>query len=264
MSEPITAEHVERALGQLIEPGRGRTVEFTELARALAEAAGVDVRRVVAQGLMIDDDGYWSEEEIEAEDDPLNWAWARAVWCLVQHLGRTNRVISCSNPTSMVSGYWGVYRLEVGNRGYLYQEADHDLACYDESVDLYCWAPVEDRAAFEKAFLDMYAAEWYPLKPGREITVEWCVDDGLMIRAVRRTVEAGDSWADLAETVGECLAGILEIWSAAELAEERSLDLATAERLIEAFRGDERPKQAWYDALDEREKDFVAWLLLRC
>jgi hypothetical protein len=39
-----------------------------------------------AQGLLID--GDWSEEEIEAEDDPLNWAWTRAVWYLVLQLGQ--------------------------------------------------------------------------------------------------------------------------------------------------------------------------------
>lgn len=230
------------ALGQLVRPGGSAYLEYREVARTVARIRGYSQK--------------WADD-------------LAPPYAFHEHLQETT-ILNCGNSDSMVSSEWGVRIFTLGERGYLYPCSDWSDFGPPDAISIYCWAPADDAAAFEEAFLRFYGAEWdqVGLPPFQGGSVRWWapVTSRMMVRALAPLLAV--AWDDVAEVLLTKLARVLHYRSVEQLAEIVGIDPRSAHSLIDALHAPEFPDTSWIWNLEEegkqQELEFLACLVLAC
>ncbi len=199
------------------------------------------------------------EEVLSEEEQEALFAEIGVVGTLERILGDGFRwEVRCWNPSSMVSGVWGMRSLVLGERGYFCMDDTE----FDSEFPLFgAWAPADSQETYEAAFVETYVASWdsMGLPPYRGQVVDGPRD--LILRAHERILPTEPSWA---YAVAEALAeegSDWEEWLVPYVAETMSLPEETVAAVLRAAaQGD------LYEGIDEdtrrrllREAYFALW-----
>ncbi len=199
------------------------------------------------------------EEVLSEEEQEALFAEIGVVGTLERILGDDFRwEVRCGNPSSMVSGVWGMRSLVLGERGDFCLD-DSDL---DPEFPLFgAWAPADSQETDEAAFVETYVASWESmgLPPYRGQAADGPRD--LILRGHERILPTERSWA---YAVAEALAeegSDWEEWLVPHVAETMSAPEGTVAAVLRAAaQGD------LYEGTDEdtrhrllREAYFALW-----
>lgn len=113
-------------------------------------------------------------------------------------------VVKCFNPSSMVSGVWGLRSFRFGGGGYMFNEPDSDFVAEQGHPLHGAWEPVDSRPAFDACFLETYQRTWniIGLPPWMGETASGPRE--LMLEAVDRVVEATpQAWESALEALSD-------------------------------------------------------------
>jgi hypothetical protein len=170
----IDLDRVRERLDAALEPVAGPDVEG-----AIFLAREEDDPVFLEQAILAD----LSEEEQEALLEDL---WYRDVVERVLGRDALKSEVACGNPTSMVSGSWGLASCRIGPRGYFVDDPDPDLRGDGVYRLLGAWEPAGSRSAYEAAWVETYVAWWgaIGLPPFRGESAS--APEGLWLRALER------------------------------------------------------------------------------
>lgn len=172
-------------------------------------------------------------------------------------------VVWCSVSSSMVSGAWGLMEFRVGDRGYLYYQADWGIDD-DESLSILgAWEPADDAEARRACVLRTYQREWFKrhLPP---LMGEWARGDAEILQtAIHQVLEDNDdAWEWVFGRLRDCQE-LLEPTSA--LLEEASrLSGAPSDRVREVLRAVQPLDKGSAPPREEAARRIVVALFIRC
>jgi hypothetical protein len=187
--------------------------------RVLYPTSELTIEEVIVRALDLDEEDDEAQDALSEElmDEGAPEALARL------HGPEPEWVVKCFNPSSMVSGVWGLRSLRFGGRGYLFDEPDSDFVAEQGHPLHGAWEPVESGPAFDTCFLATYQRTWdsIGLPPWMGETASG--PRGLMVEAVDRVIEAKPlAWESALQALGDAPASR----HLDELSPEDSADMA--------------------------------------